>query len=466
MKINKFLYGVLAFCGCVVSMYLFRELFAFLSPDDLGTTLMAVGGAAATAGETMRGTVTTTKTPKADGTVEDQDINRPTISKKITKINPSLFPMDTLLRELENVPCSSFEYQYYSVRGRGVQSKVKTAYTVTAGSESGAKQINVINAHIFSQDGNVLFPTMNVDDTTKVATPVASGGFSLNPLICHIVATDSIAQDKITIYPINAAVLPALPADTPIYRLGVAKHENAGMSEDPSQMPYSDSNYCQIHMTTVSEGLYQRLSEKEVNFGILDMREQALLDFRMTNEADALFGVKERFVDPVTRKVKYMSDGLVRKIEKHLDMGAESKISNDLLYGWCSDVFCGNNGSERRIMFYGKDFGRQMAGASTVQKQLEAGSTEVVFGITFHRISTPDGELLMKPHDLLNEYGYSKAAIVIDPANVYRAIQKPLEATELDRDKTGLSRSSDVRIDESHTLAVTNPDAHALLTVK
>lgn len=159
---------------------------------------------------------------------------------------------------------------------------------MTAGSESGAKQINVINAHIFSQDGNVLFPTMNVDDTTKVATPVASGGFSLNPLICHIVATDSIAQDKITIYPINAAVLPALPADTPIYRLGVAKHENAGMSEDPSQMPYSDSNYCQIHMTTVSEGLYQRLSEKEVNFGILDMREQALLDFRMTNEADAL----------------------------------------------------------------------------------------------------------------------------------------------------------------------------------
>lgn len=466
MKINKFLYGVLAFCGCVVSMYLFRELFAFLSPDDLGTTLMAVGGTAATAGETMRGTVTTTKAPKADGTVEDQDINRPTISKKITKINPSLFPMDTLLRELESVPCSSFEYQYYSVRGRGVQSKIKTPYTVTGGSESGPKQITVTNAHIFSQDGNILFPTMNVDNTTKTATPVASGGLSLNPLICHIVATDSIAQDKITIYPINAAVLPALPADTPIYRLGVAKHENAGMSEDPSQMPYSDSNYCQIHMTTVSEGLYQKLSEKDVNFGLLDMREQALLDFRMTNEADALFGVKERFVDPVTRKVKYMSDGLVRKIEKHLDMGSESKITNDLLYGWCSDVFCGNNGSERRIMFYGKDFGRQMAGAATVQKQLEAGSTEIVFGITFHRISTPDGELLMKPHDLLNEYGYSKAAMVIDPANVYRAIQKPLEATELDRDKTGLSRSDDVRIDESHTLAVTNPDAHALLTVK
>lgn len=114
------------------------------------------------------------------------------------------------------------------------------------------------------------------------------------------------------------------------------------MSEDPSQMPYSDSNYCQIHMTTVSEGLYQKLTEKDVQFGLLDMKEQALLDFRMTNEADALFGVKQQIVDPISRKVKYMSDGMLRKIDKRLDMGAESKITNDLIYGWASDIFCGN----------------------------------------------------------------------------------------------------------------------------
>ena len=463
MKNNKFLYGLFAVCACAVSAYLFHELLAWFAPDDLGGVLVAAGSAAATAEQTMRGTVLTTKPPKEDGTAEEQDINRPTISKKITKINPSLFPMDTILREIETVPCKSVEYQYYSVRGRGVQSKIKTAYAVS-GEASGAKQITVTNAHIFSVDGNVLFPTFEVDNDTKVASPVASGGISLNPLICHIVATDAISQDKITIFPLNAATLPALPADTPLYRLGVAKHENAGMSEDPSQMPYSDSNYCQIHMTTVSEGLYQKLTEKDVQFGLLDMKEQALLDFRMTNEADALFGVKQQIVDPISRKVKYMSDGMLRKIDKRLDMGAESKITNDLIYGWASDIFCGNNGSERRVMFYGKDFGRQIAGASTVVKQLEAGNTE--FGITFHRIATPDGELLMKPHDLLNEYGYSKAAIVIDPANIYRAERKPLEATELERDKVGLSRSTDVRIDESHTLAVLNPDTHAVITVK
>ncbi len=462
MKNKKIIYGLFALAVCIVAAVAMQELMAVFSA---GGYALALAGVAATADQTNHGTVTTTKSVGEDGTVTDQDINKPTISQKITKINPSLFPMDTMLRELETVPCKSFEYEYYSVRGRGVESTIKTAYSVTSGSESGAKQVEVTNGHIFSLDGNILFPTINVDNDTKVATPLDSG-ISLNPLICHIVSVDNIAQGKITIYPVNAAVLPALAADTPIYRLGVAKHENAGMSEDPSQMPYSDSNFCQIHMTTISETLYQRLTEKEVQFGLLDMKEQALLDFRMTNEADSIFGVKQKFVDPVTRKVKYMSDGLLRKIDKHLDMGTESKVTNDMIYGWASDIFCGNNGSERRIMFYGKDFGRSMAAAPTIEKQLEADKTEVVFGISFHRIETTDGVILMKPHDLLNEYGYTKAAVVVDPANVYRAVQKQLEATPLKRDEAGLSRSTDIRLDESHCLAVTNPDCHAIITVK
>lgn len=170
MKNNKFLYGLFAVCACAVSAYLFHELLAWFAPDDLGGVLVAAGSAAATAEQTMRGTVLTTKPPKEDGTAEEQDINRPTISKKITKINPSLFPMDTILREIETVPCKSVEYQYYSVRGRGVQSKIKTAYAVS-GEASGAKQITVTNAHIFSVDGNVLFPTFRSITTRRSPLP-------------------------------------------------------------------------------------------------------------------------------------------------------------------------------------------------------------------------------------------------------------------------------------------------------
>lgn len=76
---------------------------------------------------------------------------------------------------MESVQSKSHEYKYYSVRGRGVQSKVTAAYTVTTGSESGAKQLSVANAHIFSADTNVLLPGFNVDNATKVATPVTGG---------------------------------------------------------------------------------------------------------------------------------------------------------------------------------------------------------------------------------------------------------------------------------------------------
>lgn len=461
MNRKKILYGFLAFAVCGLAALIAHELLAWFDMAEMSLAFAA--GAFASPEETVGGTVTTVKRVHDDGTVEGHEIDKPTISKKICKINPSLFPMDTMLRELQTVPCNSFEYQYYSVRGRGVESKVKSAYTPVAGSESGPQQIDVTNAHIYSTDSNVLFPTIQVDSQTRTASAVA--GASLNPLVCHIVAVDNIAQGRITLCPVNAAALPALPADTPMRRMGVAKHENAGMSDDPSQMPYSDSNFAQIHMTTVSEGLYQKLSDKHVQFGLLDMREQAMLDFRMTNEADALFGVKARFIDPVTRKVKYMSDGLLRKIEKHLDTGDGNTITNDMLYGWASDIFRGNNGSPRRIGFYGSDFGRKLAAAPTVQKQLEAGKTEIVFGVTFHKIETTDGILLLKPHDLLNEYGYSHTLIVVDPANVYRFVQKQLEATALDRDKVGLSRSTDIRLDESHGLAVTNPDTHAVITV-
>ncbi|MFR6635428.1 MAG: hypothetical protein ACLUQ6_12735 [Alistipes onderdonkii] len=53
-------------------------------------------------------------------------------------------------------------------------------------------------------------------------------------------------------------------------------------------MPYSDSNYCRNSHDDHGRGPLPAPFGKEVNFGILDMREQALLDFRMTNEADAL----------------------------------------------------------------------------------------------------------------------------------------------------------------------------------
>lgn len=409
--------------------------------------------------QTNIGTVTTTD---AAGNV--QNINIADVSKNITSIGRSQFPLDSILRELPSVTSEGFEYKHYSTRERGIRDTVKTPYEVTQGSEAGVKELIVNNAQIWSLDGLIMVPSVQVNADGS-CTVLSDGAVSINPLILNIVEINR-GSGKLTIQAINATTIPALAVDTILTRLGVAKHELAAFSEDPSQMPFDDFNYCQIHMTTVSEGLYQKLQKKDVNWGIIDMQEQAIMDFRLTNEATSLFGTRSKFKDLVSNKLKYTSDGLLRKIGKHLDMGAKTAIDNDLLYGWCGDIFRGNNGSERRICFYGKEFGRELAKSTTVQKQLEADKTEVVFGISFKKIETTDGTLLLKPHDLFDEYGYGKMGMVVDPGYLFRAIQKPLETTELDRDRSGQSRSKDVRIDESHALITTNAEVHATILVK
>lgn len=402
----------------------------------------------AAAAETTQGTATEAAKPAH---------NKSSVDSVLHKIMPSQFPMDEMLRKLSTAKTDSTKYEYFKVRARGIAATIASDVT---GSTTAAVTITLDSAHIFSKDGNILVPSWNATGVSAAATAV-SNGVSFSPLVLHICDINRAAK-TISVVALNASGVPSLKAQTKLYRMGTAKNELAAISDDPLSQPAKDYNFCQIHMTTVSEGVYQKLQEKEVQYGLAEFKEQALYDFRMTNEIDALFGVAREFDDP-DGKHKYTSDGLVRKITKHLDKGIASSVTEDILLGWAADVFDGNNGSDTRILYYGTEFGKAIANCRTIYKSLEAGKTEVKFGLTFNRIETNFGTFLLKYHSLLNMYGYGSAAMVVDPANVYRCIQKPLEATELNLDKSGQKRSKDIRIDESHTLAVTNPETHAIL---
>lgn len=403
------------------------------------------------AAETTQGTATEAAKPAH---------NKSSVDSVLHKIMPSQFPMDEMLRKLSTAKTDSTKYEYFKVRARGVSALVAVDVEPSSSTPDIAT-ITVSSAHIFSQDGNILVPSW---EATGVGVPAkaAATGVSFSPLVLHICSVDR-ATNKIVVKALNASAVPAIKGNTVLFRMGTAKNELAAISEDPMSQPAKDYNFCQIHMTTVSEGVYQKLQEKEVQYGLAEFKEQALYDFRMTNEIDALFGVAREF-DDIEGRHKYTSDGLVRKITKKIEKGnTVPSVTEDILMGWAADIFDGNNGSDTRILYYGTEFGKAIANCRTIYKSLEAGKTEVKFGLTFNRIETNFGTLLLKYHSLLNRYGYGSAAIVVDPANVYRCIQKPLEATELNLDKSGQKRSKDIRIDESHTLAVTNPETHAII---
>ena len=429
---------------------------------ESGVTMAFAGFVGAAAADTAQGTVKATDYTIVDGkeVVTKPEVDKPSFSKTLTKIFPSKFPLDTISRELPKGKTESDEYKYASVVARAIGCTVKT--TTSKGTEGGLVDIILNSAHMLSVDSNLMVPNYLATGPDAEATLIeGENALSPLPLNLHIVAIDR-ANNKITVFPTNAKSVPVISAGQFLPRVGVAKDQLTAKSDDPISLPTFDSNYCQINMATISEAYFQKLQEKEVEFGMADMQESALFDFRSQSEMAMLFGAKRVFRDPVSGKMKYMMDGFIRKVGQVFDHKGAG-ITDKNMNADIAKIFDGNNGSEARLMFYGSDFGLALESNATFQKQLEAGKTKVKFGITWNEIETNQGTILAKKHDAFQQVGYGRAAMIIDPANFRRIEQRPLTVYDLDLEKAGVSRTQDRRIDESFTLEVTNPETHGLI---
>ena len=423
---------------------------------------MAFAFVGAAAADTAQGKVKPTLPGSKTDAPEKPEVNKASFSKTLTKIFPSKFPLDTITRELPKGKTESDEYKYASVVSRAVGCTLQTKLENPVAAPNLA-ELTMSSVHMLSVDSNLMLTNFTATGPDAEATPIDNPkSISSLPLILHIVEV-SRAANKVLVYPINASKVPALAAGQFFARIGVAKDQLAAISEDPISLPTFDSNYCQINMATVSEAYFQAIQEKETEFGMADMQESALYDFRMQSEMAMLFGAKRFLIDPKSGKAKYMMDGFVRKVGNTITNENPGAINESFMNNALAQIFDGNNGSEARLMFYGSDFGLSLTNNATFQKQLEAGKTKVKFGITWNEIETNQGIILAKKHDAFKLVGYGNAALVIDPANFRRVEQKPLTVYDLDLEKAGITRTKDRRIDESFTLEVTNPMTHGLI---
>ena len=427
----------------------------FVGADADSTTV----GSAPTAGGVE---VTTGKSGLSP---EDKpQINKATVSEKLSKIEPSRTPLDTLLRNIGSGKTNSDVFEFYSIHSRGLSA--------TVGSTSAEDDIVKITlssgGHCLSKDANVFVPQLQVSGAeVTAAAPLAT-----NPLRLHIVeikygtsntTIDAIVlNDKVT----AAAAATALANGVVLRRMASAKDQEAAISNDPMATPVKDKNYCQRNLCTISQNVYQALQDKEVEYGIAEFKEQALLDFRAQAEYAAIFGGAPEggsIIDPNTQKRKLFMRGLLSfDIMKYIQ---DSEKVEEFLNIAMQKAFENNNGSEKRLLLYGPEFATALANSGVWQHQLEAGKTEVKWGITWKVIESNFGTLMAIMHPGLGAVGYGKAALLIDPANIRRIEQVPLTMENLDLKKAGIRNSHDVVLEESITLELTNPKAHGLLVI-
>jgi hypothetical protein len=409
----------------------------------------------------------TVGTHKADGS--KLDVNKNSVSKKLAKVMPSRTPLDSMLRNTGTGTCKSDKYEFFSLISRGVKAVVSSTTGVNESSAVDTVATITLSSgvHCLSKDCDLLVPSYTVSNGK--AQSAGKGKVALRPLVIHITDIKNSANE-IKVIGVNAPV-PQFESGVTLYRMANAADQDIAMSEDPQSVPVKDHNYCQRNLCTISENAYQALQEKEVEFSMAEMKEQALYDFRWQAEVAAIFGADatlgENFRDSETGKRKLHMRGLVDfpihtvdftdELYKDMDIAEKLNIA-------CEEVFAGNNGSEERLFIYGPEVATMMANSAVWQKRMDAAKTDVKWGVKWKLIETNFGTLrgVMQPgFGLLGDY--NRCAVVVDPANIRRIEQVPLTSRNLDLRAAGRRNSNDVVLEEATTLEVTNPKTHAFL---
>lgn len=400
-----------------------------------------------------------------DNTTTTQGINRATVSEKLAKIGWSNAPLDTMLRNIGKGKTNSDTFEFFSIAARGVECVVKTAVTFNATTMSITLSSGVDS---LSKSGVLLVPSIKVvDGVAKAATKVTR-----KPLMLHI-SDINYAAGTVTCIPINASSGDTnlnIAANAKLYRAGIACDQDTAITDDPQAMPVKDKNYCQRMLCTISENAYQALQDKDVEFGLADLKEQAIFDFRLQSEAAAIFGglaVKgENFIDPASMKRKLHMRGVLDfDIQEITGTVSSNDDIDEFLNNAMQQLFSVNNGSEERILLYGAGFATKLANSKWWTKQLEANKTEVKWGVTWKMIESNFGRLRGIMDPALSLMGYEDCALVVDPRHIRVIEQVPMQEHKLDLQKAGIRNSHDIVLEESITLELTNPKAHGLLVL-
>ena len=413
-------------------------------------------GAILATGAGVAGTVDT----EAAGAGSD-DFVMTDISKKISRIRPDDVPLDTMLREIgAGDTAEAWKFEFYENTSRSVGDVMTAAYTTGT---AGAKNISV---------GSV--SNWNVDDVIYVPSIYANGS-SGAPLRMQVIDKD-ITEGTLQVIAINGTqstgseltVIPSIADTTPLYCIGNAKEELAAQTGAYQMLPGKIYNYAQVHMAQVEEGIYQSMNKTEVDYGLLEFKADSIYDMRLKANLASLLGTRAYRFDPKSGKMKYFSGGLREFAGVGLDYSKASTAANLLSHNkfidWAEQMFADNNGSSRRVLGAGSKLIAGLMKVPSIQKQVEAKQTEIIFGVKFNVIDTAFGQFLIVHDKSLNQVGHSYDGYIIDPSKIRRRERIAMSWTKLELDKTGISKVNAWRLEDCFGCEFRASGTHAWIT--
>lgn len=447
LKFFRYLISAIVLVMVAGSIFAGIDLFSVLTGS--GAILMTATGAI------VDNTVTTEAV--AEGA---PNLNEPDYDSMIVEMLPSRTPLDTIFRtRAKKRKTESIEVRYFSVDTKPFNDTVKTAKTV---GDAQIIDLAVNDISMWDKHDTVRLVGINGYDGS-----LSNNVLGFNNLVARIIGLDN-TNGTLRLQALNGYVNGGkrvfhdnIAQHTVLVRLGKAEAELAMQTTPYAILPFEDFNYCQNFMAQIEESTWQNIHKKRVNWDFSDYARLNIYDMRATKELSFLFGTRSKDVDVESKEQVYTCGGVSQFITKTENVGSTVSITD--FATWRAKLFEDNNGSEQRHAFIGADLWKKLETIETIQKQIAANQTEVVFGIRFAKIEFGNEVIYLHKHNLMTQAGWGGYGIFLDLQHLHERPFIPLKEMELDLKKSGQKNAMAKVLTEVTCPIVKYPDCHMIV---
>jgi len=382
-------------------------LAAFLLPEQVMLLLTPLGMAL---GVTVVRQITEATTPEQHK-VRD-------VSNVLTRIRPSLAPIDTILRLIGTESCSATKIEWAESEVLPHEDRVTAA--VSAGSAGNPVNVPVATPALWRKD--------------DIAMVVDGSGNT------HLLLVTNVSGSNLTVYKLTDTgfgAVPALAANQKIYRMTTAKPEFSMVGSGRATMPAYKFNYTQIY-----EGVVEISGTREATRNYTQMHdltraeEEQLWDYRLQIEYSTIFGVPSQITDPATGQprrtaagIRYFISTNVIPYNNSTDPLNEGKLM-DIAYA----VFADQIGSKTKYLVASAGLMHKIDKIllnSSGYSQLTATREVNSLGLHITSVRTGFGNLRIIYHEGLSRMGKREWGLIIDPAYIRRRTLRPMSRKDV-----------------------------------
>jgi hypothetical protein len=387
-----------------------------------------------------------------------------TVDSEIVKIRPHLFPANSIASEarVKLKRSNNPKYKYYSIAALPLEVKVATAYTQPTNGDV-TKEINFGEANdLIAINETLYFPTI----------AGAGGGFFVAKV------KDKDSSGKPILSPNNGPnkgtgvnVMPALAAGDIAYRGGRSGTEFQIDTDSFSVTPTPKEQFLQKFLFKTEESTQFLMADKEVTWSKTEITNEAIFEHKQTQYLDFWLGKKletrfpNKWNDNKTEQA-FFAEGIWWQAGKDFSFSG-SPVNKNKLVTMMKEIFVGNASSNTKVLLAGKDLieaFHQVDYDQSIYMGKDSVTEGLTAGLSFKKIVSFYGTLLLCHDQALNEWGFEGKGLVIDP-EYFVKVTEGIRTYDCDNRKILKSDSIAQVFVETCALVLKNADAHTRISL-